>query len=168
MPRVSAQSESSDDSTGIEFAFSVLLKIDCSRDALWTAKSLIYPSKTHMTPLLRRTEIRKWLDTLVSCSSAAFLMDYYKSCHIIAVFVGFVLILVNAMGHLDPFTIERLRVFENKVLRKIFGAKRDEVTGEWRKLHNTELHALYSSPDIIRNIKSRRLRWAGHVARMGI
>ncbi|KAJ4449060.1 hypothetical protein ANN_00455 [Periplaneta americana] len=61
----------------------------------------------------------------------------------------------------------RFRVFENKVLRKIFGAKRDEVTGEWRKLHNTELHALYSSPDIIRNIKSRRLRWAGHVARMG-
>ncbi|KAJ4439521.1 hypothetical protein ANN_07645 [Periplaneta americana] len=61
----------------------------------------------------------------------------------------------------------RLRVFENKVLRKIFGAKRDEVTGEWRKLHNIELHALYSSPDIIRNIKSRRLRWAGHGARMG-
>ncbi|KAJ4432166.1 hypothetical protein ANN_20782 [Periplaneta americana] len=58
----------------------------------------------------------------------------------------------------------RLRVFENQVLRKIFGAKRDEVTGEWRKLHNTELHALYSSPDIIRNIKSRRLRWAVHVA----
>ncbi|KAJ4434034.1 hypothetical protein ANN_16353 [Periplaneta americana] len=58
----------------------------------------------------------------------------------------------------------RLRVFENMVLRKIFGAKRDEVTGEWRKLHNTELHELYSSPDIIRNIKSRRLRWAGHVA----
>ncbi|KAJ4444008.1 hypothetical protein ANN_05797 [Periplaneta americana] len=53
----------------------------------------------------------------------------------------------------------RLRVFENKVLRKIFGAKRNEVTGEWRKLHNAELHALYSSPDIIRNIKSRRLRW---------
>ncbi|KAJ4452201.1 hypothetical protein ANN_03719, partial [Periplaneta americana] len=61
---------------------------------------------------------------------------------------------------------QRLRVFENEVLRKIFGAKRDEVTGEWRKLHNIELHALYSSPDIIRNIKSRRLRWAGHVARM--
>ncbi|KAJ4441943.1 hypothetical protein ANN_11806 [Periplaneta americana] len=54
------------------------------------------------------------------------------------------------------------------MLRKIFGAKRDEVTGEWRKLYNdTELHALYSSPDIIRNIKSRRLKWAGHVARMG-
>ncbi|KAJ4429855.1 hypothetical protein ANN_22059 [Periplaneta americana] len=49
----------------------------------------------------------------------------------------------------------------------MFGAKRDDVTGEWRKLHNTELHALYSSPDIIRNIKSRRLRWAGHVALMG-
>ncbi|KAJ4444056.1 hypothetical protein ANN_05845 [Periplaneta americana] len=62
---------------------------------------------------------------------------------------------------------QRLRVFENKVLRKIFGTKSDEVTGEWRKLHNTELYALYSSPDMIRNIKSRRLRWAGHVARMG-
>ncbi|KAJ4431590.1 hypothetical protein ANN_20189 [Periplaneta americana] len=61
----------------------------------------------------------------------------------------------------------RLRVFENKVLKKIFGAKRDEVTGEWRKLHNAELHALYSSPDIFRNIKSRRLRWAGHEAHMG-
>ena len=60
----------------------------------------------------------------------------------------------------------RLRVFENKVLRKIFGAKRDEITGQWRKLHNAELHALYSSPNIIRNLKSRRLKWAGHVARM--
>ncbi|KAJ4452284.1 hypothetical protein ANN_03803 [Periplaneta americana] len=63
--------------------------------------------------------------------------------------------------------VQRLRVFENKVLRKIFEAKRDEVTGEWRKLHNTELHALYSSPDIIMNIKFRRLIWARHVARMG-
>ncbi|KAJ4428052.1 hypothetical protein ANN_24066 [Periplaneta americana] len=62
---------------------------------------------------------------------------------------------------------QRLRVFENKVLRKIFGAKKDEVIGEWRKLYNTELHALCSSPEIIRNIKSRRLRWAGHVARLG-
>jgi hypothetical protein len=53
------------------------------------------------------------------------------------------------------------------VLRRIFGPKRDEVTGEWRRLHNKELHALYSSPSIIREIKSRRLRWAGHVARMG-
>ena len=57
-------------------------------------------------------------------------------------------------------------MFENKVLRKIFGAKKDEITGEWRKLHNAELHALYSSPNIIGNVKSRRLRWAGHVARM--
>jgi hypothetical protein len=61
----------------------------------------------------------------------------------------------------------RLRVFENRVLRRIFGPKRDEVTGEWRKLHNKELHDLYSSPSIIRIIKSRRMRWAGHVARMG-
>jgi hypothetical protein len=58
-------------------------------------------------------------------------------------------------------------VFENRVLRRIFGPKRDEVTGEWRKLHNEELHNLYSSPDIIRQVKSRRMRWAGNVARMG-
>jgi hypothetical protein len=58
-------------------------------------------------------------------------------------------------------------VFENRVLRRIFGPKRDEVTGEWRKLHNEELHNLYSSPVIIRQIKSRRMRWAGHVSRMG-
>jgi hypothetical protein len=58
-------------------------------------------------------------------------------------------------------------VFENRVLRIIFGPKRDEVTGEWRKLHSEEIHNLYSSPDIIRQIKSRRMRWAGHVARMG-
>jgi hypothetical protein len=61
----------------------------------------------------------------------------------------------------------RLRVFENRVLRRIFGPKRDEVTGEWRKLHNDELHNLYSSADIIRQVKSRQMRWAGHVARMG-
>jgi hypothetical protein len=61
----------------------------------------------------------------------------------------------------------RLRVFENRVLRRIFGPKRDEVTGEWRKLHSGELHILYSSPDVIRQIKSKRMRWAGHVARMG-
>jgi hypothetical protein len=60
----------------------------------------------------------------------------------------------------------RLRVFENRVLRKIFGPKKDEVTGEWRKLHNEELHDLYSSPSIIRTIRLRRMRWAGHVARM--
>jgi hypothetical protein len=61
----------------------------------------------------------------------------------------------------------RLRVFENRVLRRIFGPKRDEVTGEWRKLHTKELYDLYTSPSIIRIIKSRRMRWAGHVARMG-
>jgi hypothetical protein len=61
----------------------------------------------------------------------------------------------------------RLRVFENRALRRIFGPKRDEVTGNWRKLHNEELHNLHSAPSIVRMIKSRRLRWAGHVARMG-
>jgi hypothetical protein len=60
----------------------------------------------------------------------------------------------------------RLRVFENKVLRRIFGPKREE-DGSWRKLHNDELHNLYSSPNIVRVIKSRRMKWAGHVALMG-
>jgi hypothetical protein len=66
------------------------------------------------------------------------------------------------LGREEP----RLRVFENRVLRKTFGPKRDEVTRDWRKLHNEELHNLYSSPSIIRMIKSRRMRWAGHVACM--
>jgi hypothetical protein len=61
----------------------------------------------------------------------------------------------------------RLRVFENRVLRRIFGPKRDETTGGWRKLHNEELNGLYSSPSIVRVIKARRMRWAGHVIRMG-
>ena len=61
----------------------------------------------------------------------------------------------------------RLRVFENRVLRRILGPKRDEITGEWRKLHNEELNVLYSSPNIVRVIKRRRMRWAGHVACMG-
>ena len=60
-----------------------------------------------------------------------------------------------------------LRVFDNRVLRRIFGPKRDEVTGEWRKIHNEELNDLYCSPSIVRVIKSRRMRSAGHVARMG-
>ena len=61
----------------------------------------------------------------------------------------------------------RLRVYENGVLRRIFGPKRDEVTGEWRKLHNEKLNDLYSSPNIVRVIKSSIVRWAGYVARMG-
>jgi hypothetical protein len=61
---------------------------------------------------------------------------------------------------------QRLRVFEIRVLRRIFGPKRDEATGEWRRLHNEELNDLYSSPNIIGVIKLRRMRWAGHVARM--
>jgi hypothetical protein len=61
----------------------------------------------------------------------------------------------------------KLRVFENRVLRRIFGPRRDRVKGGWRKLHNEELHNLNSLPSIIRIIKTRRLRWAGHVARMG-
>jgi hypothetical protein len=61
----------------------------------------------------------------------------------------------------------RLKVFENRVLTRVFGPKRDEVTGEWRKLLNEELNDLYSLPNIVLVVKSRRMRWAGHVARMG-
>jgi hypothetical protein len=60
-----------------------------------------------------------------------------------------------------------IHIFENRVLRRIFGPKRDEVTGEWRKLYSEELHILYSSADVIMQIKSKRMRWAGYVARMG-
>jgi hypothetical protein len=60
-----------------------------------------------------------------------------------------------------------LRMSENRVLRRLFGPKRDEVTGGWRKLHKEELHYLYSSPSVLRMMKSRRMRWAGYVARMG-
>ena len=58
-------------------------------------------------------------------------------------------------------------MFENMVLRRIFGSRREEVTGDWRRLHNEEINVLYSSPNIVRVIKLRRMRWAGHVARMG-
>jgi hypothetical protein len=61
----------------------------------------------------------------------------------------------------------RLSVFENRVLRRVFGPKRDEMTGEWRKLYNEELNDLYSSPNIVPVVKLRRMRWARHVARMG-
>jgi hypothetical protein len=71
------------------------------------------------------------------------------------------------MRFLQIIGLYRLRVFENRVLRRIFGPKMDEVTGKWRKLHNEELRDLYSSPSIIRIIKSKRMRWVGHVARMG-
>jgi hypothetical protein len=60
-----------------------------------------------------------------------------------------------------------MRVFENRFVRRIFGPKRNEVTGKWKKLHSEELHTLYLSPNIIKQIKSRRMRWVGHVAHMG-
>jgi hypothetical protein len=67
------------------------------------------------------------------------------------------------VSHIEGGT--KLRVFENRVLRRIFGTKRNKARGEWTRLHNEELNDLYSSPNIIRVIKSRRMRWAGHIAR---
>jgi hypothetical protein len=61
----------------------------------------------------------------------------------------------------------RLRVFENRVFRRVFGPKRDEVTGEWRKFHNEELNDLYTLPKIVWVVKSRRIRWVGHMTRVG-
>ena len=72
------------------------------------------------------------------------------------------ILLMHSFNHED-----RLRVFENRVLRRIFGPRRDKVTGEWRKLHNEELNDLYSAPNIVRVIKLRRMRWVGHVVLMG-
>jgi hypothetical protein len=71
------------------------------------------------------------------------------------------------MHHFGTLYLPRLRVFENRVLRRIFGPKKDEVTGGWRKLHTEELHNLHSSPYVNRVIKSKGIRWAEHVARMG-
>ena len=71
----------------------------------------------------------------------------------------------NLVGH-PQGEERRLRVFENRVLRRVFGSKRDEVTGEWRKLHNEELRDLYSLHNVVRVVKSRRMRWAGQVACM--
>jgi hypothetical protein len=76
-------------------------------------------------------------------------------------------VIIVIMPALTDCLINLIWVFENRVLRRIFGSKRDEVIGGWRKLHNEELHNLYCSPSIIRIIKSRRMRWAGHVARRG-
>jgi hypothetical protein len=74
----------------------------------------------------------------------------------------FITIIIISSWSLTLREEHRLKVFENRVLRRIFGPKRDDVTGEWRKLHNEELHNLYSSPNKIRMIKSRRMRWAGN------
>ncbi|KAJ4447607.1 hypothetical protein ANN_09614 [Periplaneta americana] len=108
--------------------------------------------------------------TLLEAIKEAFVI--YSAVKNLKVRIYKIVILPGVLYGCETWTLtlkeeQRLRVFENKVLRKIFGAKEDEITGEWRKLHNAELHGLYSSPDIIGNIKSRRLRWAEHVARMG-
>jgi hypothetical protein len=78
-----------------------------------------------------------------------------------------VVLYVSETWYLTLREKHRLRVFENRMLRRIFGPKRDEVMGDWRKLHNEELHNMYSLSNIIRMNKSRRIQWAGHVARMG-
>jgi len=99
--------------------------------------------------------------------TVAYLAAGLKTLEKLSIFKAFLL-----CGRVDFWSLtlreeRRLRVFENRVLRRVFGPKRDEVTGEWRKLHNEELSDLYSFPNIVRAVKSRIMRWAGHVARMG-
>jgi hypothetical protein len=88
-------------------------------------------------------------------------MKIYKTINLPAILYG------CEIGSLTLMEEHRLRVFQNKVLRRIFGPKGDGMTGGWRKLHNEELRDLYSSPSIIKIIKPRRMKWAGHVTRMG-
>jgi len=91
-------------------------------------------------------------------------MHYFYDLYIVFYLFHFIVV---TDGKLTTLREERkLRVFENMVFRRIFGPRRDEVTGECRRLHNEELNDLYSSPNIVRVMKSRRMRWAGHVARM--
>ncbi|KAJ4448034.1 hypothetical protein ANN_10046 [Periplaneta americana] len=133
---------------------------------VWDSTCVDTLAPPHLPNTSRRAASAAELAVMKKVNKYAHLLDNY-------IFTSFAVETFGPWSH-DAKVLEsqigeehRLRMFENKVLRKIFGAKRDEVTGEWRKLHNAELHTLYSSPDIIRNIKSRRLRWAGHVARMG-
>jgi hypothetical protein len=86
----------------------------------------------------------------------------YKRSNFTPQYIGGVL-----YGSLTLREERKLRVFKNRALRRVFGPKRNEVTGDWRKLHNEELNYLYSLPNIVRVVKSRSMRWAGHVARMG-
>ncbi|KAJ4446779.1 hypothetical protein ANN_13476 [Periplaneta americana] len=146
-------------------------RIPTSFDVPTSDGSLPKANQTIGLPLLRRTHKPISINecnrlSFVRCSFANLLSKNLK------VRIYKTVILPVVLYGCETWTLilreeQRLRVFENEVLRTIFGAKRNEVTEEWRKLHNAELHALYSSPDIIRNIKSRRLRWAGYVARMG-
>jgi hypothetical protein len=105
-------------------------------------------------------------------SSATYILSYCQLSRIVNIRIYKTIILaMNLYGCVTWFSIlreeNRLGMFENRVLGRIFGPKRDKVMGEWRKLHNEELRNLYSLLSIIRMIKSRRMRWAGHVARMG-
>jgi len=107
---------------------------------------------------------------LLSYCAESFVFQFITQKTKLKIHISIILtVLLYGCEHLSLTLKEerRLRVFENRVLRRIFRPKRHEVTGEWRKLHNKELNALFSSPNIFRVIKPRRMRWMRHIARMG-
>jgi len=133
-----------------------------------------YSGTTLMTQNAFQKEIKSRMESgnacyhsvqnLLSCSllSKNIKMKIYRKYNLACCFVW----VWNVVAHIEGKR-HRLSVFENRVLRRIFGPKRDEVTGDGRKLYNEELYDVYCSPNIVRVIKWRRMRWAGHVARMG-
>ena len=118
-------------------------------------------------------EIKRRLKSGIACyNSVHNLLSFSLLSKILKIKMYRTIILPVALYGCESWSLtlreeHRLRVFENRMLRRIFGAKRDEVTRDWRKLHNEELICPYSSPIIVQVIKSRRVRWAGHVAHMG-
>ena len=129
-----------------------MTRFDTFRSSSWVSRQTRIYKNTCELPYRSKFQFFKIIDIIKSVADVNFLPVVLYGCE---------------TWSLTLREERKLRVLENMVLRRIFGPRRDEVTGEWRRLHNEELNDLYCSPNIVRVIKSRRMRWAGHVARMG-